>query len=87
LHFHGEKEWLVIHSREVLKKEHFDYLIYGHRHLPVDMALAPSLVGKAGDGVPRYINLGEWVNHFSYAVFDGKELLLKYYDNPTFQNK
>jgi len=25
----------------------------------------------------RYINLGEWINHFTYAVFDGQELLLK----------
>ena len=78
-HFHGEKEWLVIYSREILKKEHFDYLIFGHRHLPVDYALAPSPSGKAGEGVARYINLGEWVNHFSYAVFDGRELTLKYY--------
>lgn len=97
LHFHGEEEWLVIHSREVLKKEHFDFLIFGHRHLPIDMALqTPSLKGEdnsnstlQGGGkqvVPRYINLGEWVNYFSYAVFDGKELLLKYYGNPSLRD-
>jgi UDP-2,3-diacylglucosamine hydrolase len=25
----------------------------------------------------KYINLGDWVHHFSYAVFDGKQIELK----------
>jgi UDP-2,3-diacylglucosamine hydrolase len=67
--FHGEEnEWLVVYSKEILKKEHFDYFIFGHRHLPLDIKLAEN---------SRYINLGEWVNFNSYAVFDGKELLLE----------
>ena len=73
LHFHGDKEWLVIHSKEVLNKEHFDYFIYGHRHLPVDLPL------KKEEPVSRYINLGEWITHFSYAVFDGKDVVLKFF--------
>jgi UDP-2,3-diacylglucosamine hydrolase len=68
--FHGENEWLVIHSNEILKKEHFDYFIFGHRHLPMDIKL---------NGNSRYINTGEWVNYNSYAVFDGNNLELKYY--------
>jgi UDP-2,3-diacylglucosamine hydrolase len=63
-----ENEWLAIYSREVLQKEHFDYFIFGHRHLPLDL--------KVGDN-SRYINLGEWVNYNTYAVFDGNELELK----------
>jgi UDP-2,3-diacylglucosamine hydrolase len=70
LHFHGEKEWLVMHSREILKREHFDYFIFGHRHIPIDMKLNEK---------SRYINLGEWIMHFSYAVFDGNNLELQYY--------
>jgi UDP-2,3-diacylglucosamine hydrolase len=67
--FLGEdKEWLVIHSREILKKEHFDYFIYGHRHLPLDIRLS---------GRSRYVNLGEWVNYDTYAVFDGNDLHLE----------
>ena len=27
----------------------------------------------------RYINLGDWIRYFSYAVFDGNNLELKYY--------
>jgi UDP-2,3-diacylglucosamine hydrolase len=63
-------EWLVAYSKDVLKKEHFDYFIFGHRHLPLDIKLSES---------SRYVNLGEWVNYESYVVFDGKNLELKYY--------
>ncbi len=63
-------EWLVVYSKEVLQKEHFDYFIFGHRHLPLDIQLS---------NTSRYINLGEWVNNNSYAVFDGTNLELKYY--------
>jgi UDP-2,3-diacylglucosamine hydrolase len=63
-----DKEWLMIYSREVLKREHYDYFIFGHRHMPLDKQL---------NGQSRYINLGEWINHFTYAVFDGQELMLK----------
>jgi len=69
--FKGEDgEWLVTYSKDVLKKEHFDYFIFGHRHLPLDIKLSET---------SKYVNLGEWVNHYSYAVFDGKNLELKYY--------
>ena len=65
-----ENEWLAIYCKDVLKKEHYDYFIFGHRHLPMDI--------KVGEN-SRYVNLGEWVNYSSYAVFDGKELHLKEY--------
>jgi UDP-2,3-diacylglucosamine hydrolase len=62
-----EKEWLVIHSKELLKNKHYDYLIFGHRHLPLDITINSS----------RYINLGDWVKYNTYAVFDGENLELK----------
>ena len=69
--FRGEEnEWLVQYAKEVLTKEHFDYFIFGHRHLPLDIAL--------GDK-SRYINTGDWIDYKSYAVFDQGELTLKYY--------
>lgn len=69
--FSGEEnEWLAIYAKEVLQKEHFDYFIFGHRHLPLNIQLNPNSC---------YINLGEWVKHNSYAVFDGESLQLKYY--------
>jgi UDP-2,3-diacylglucosamine hydrolase len=63
-----EKEWLIIYSKEVLQKEHFDYLIFGHRHMPIDYTL-----GNSGS---RYINLGDWIRYNTYAVFDESGLSL-----------
>lgn len=71
-HFLGEdKEWLIIYCREILQQKHFDYFIFGHRHLPIDFLLKED---------SRYINLGDWIRYNSYAVFDGQELTLKYYE-------
>jgi UDP-2,3-diacylglucosamine hydrolase len=66
-----ENEWLIIYSKEVLQKEHVDYFIFGHRHLPIDFTLNEN---------SRYINLGEWINFDSYAVFDGTITTLKYFN-------
>jgi UDP-2,3-diacylglucosamine hydrolase len=63
-----EKEWLIIYSKEVLQKEHFDYFIFGHRHLAIDFSLQNG---------SRYINLGDWIRYCSYAMFDGETLTLK----------
>ncbi|HEY0978713.1 MAG TPA: UDP-2,3-diacylglucosamine diphosphatase [Flavobacteriales bacterium] len=57
-----DQEWLVQYCRERLAKEHFDVMIFGHRHLPIDMEVKPG---------SRYINLGDWITYFTYAVFDG----------------
>ena len=65
-----EKEWLVLYSKEVLQKQHYDYFVFGHRHLPLDIKL---------NDKSRYINLGDWIKYFSYAVFDGNNMELKYY--------
>lgn len=72
-HFLGEEdEWLVVHSKYILKNAHIDYFIYGHRHLPIDLDL------KNGS---RYINLGDWIKYFSFAEWDGKSLQLKYFED------
>ena len=62
-----ENEWLITYSKEVLSKKHYDYLIFGHRHLPIDFPLQNS----------RYINLGDWIRYFTYAEFNGQQLTLK----------
>jgi UDP-2,3-diacylglucosamine hydrolase len=67
-HFLGEdNEWLVIYAKEVLQKEHFDFFIFGHRHLPLDIQVGPQ---------SRYINLGDWIRTFTYAVLDGSNMQL-----------
>lgn len=78
--FLGEdKEWLIIFSKEMLKVKHYDYFIFGHRHLPIDFKLNdPEIIGT---DATRYINLGDWIKYNSYAVFDGKNVELKFYHN------
>lgn len=63
-----EKEWLIQYCKEVLTKEHFDFLIFGHRHLPIDFKLGTS---------SRYVNLGDWIRYYTYAVFDGQQMTLQ----------
>jgi UDP-2,3-diacylglucosamine hydrolase len=67
--FLGEdKEWLVAYSQKKLKEEHFDYFVFGHRHLPLEIELNQN---------SKYINLGDWITHNTYAVFDGTTMNLK----------
>jgi UDP-2,3-diacylglucosamine hydrolase len=66
-----ENEWLITYCKEVLAKKHYDYFVFGHRHLPIDFNVGTN---------SRYINLGDWVRHFTYAVFDGETISLKTFE-------
>lgn len=72
-----ENEWLAIYSKEILEKEHFDYFLFGHRHLPMEIEVGPK---------SKYLNLGDWIDHYTYAVFDGDKLEMKSFkDDPAFE--
>ena len=66
-----DKEFLVRYCYEVLEKEHYDYFIFGHRHMVIEKEL------KDGS---RYINLGEWFTSCSYAKFDGNQVTLERFE-------
>ena len=66
-----EGEWLVQYARRKLESEHFDYFIFGHRHLPLEIQLNEETM---------YFNLGDWVSHFTYGVFDGETFKLKRFE-------
>ncbi|MCC6815521.1 MAG: UDP-2,3-diacylglucosamine diphosphatase [Saprospiraceae bacterium] len=68
-----ENEWLIQYVERKSLMLDIDYYIFGHRHLPIDY--------KLKNQTSRYINLGDWLVHQSYAVFDGQELELKFYRN------
>ena len=65
-----DREWLVQYAKRKLKSEHFDYFVFGHRHLPLEISL---------NDKSTYINLGDWITHYTYGVFDGNTLLLKHW--------
>ncbi len=72
--FLGEdKEWLVQYAKRKLETKHYDYFVFGHRHLPMRINL---------NEASTYVNLGDWINYYTYGVFDGEKLSLeKYKDN------
>lgn len=71
--FLGEdKEWLVQYAKRKLEEKPRDYFVFGHRHLPLEIPL--------GDN-SHYINLGDWIHYYTYAVFDGNSLKLKTFEN------
>lgn len=66
------KEHLTVFCRSKMLQQPFDYFIFGHRHLVLNIDL--------GNGA-RYINLGDWFQKMPYACFDGKDVhLLDYGD-------
>ena len=69
--FLGEdNEWLILYSKRKLENKHYNYLIFGHRHLPMKVT-----VGENAE----YVNLGDWITYFTYGVFDGENLEIKKY--------
>ncbi|MFW5655976.1 MAG: UDP-2,3-diacylglucosamine diphosphatase [Bacteroidota bacterium] len=68
-----DKEYQPRFVIDTLKnQEHFDYFVFGHRHIPMDI----TFLGKT-----RMINLGDWINSFTYGIFDGVGFDLKVYQN------
>ena len=66
----GEKEWLIRYCYRKLEQKKIDFFLFGHRHLPMEFRL---------NETSKYINLGDWITNFTYAVFDGNSLELKKY--------
>lgn len=62
-----EKEWLAQYAKRKHQEKARDYYVFGHRHIPLNIPIEQA----------RYINLGDWISHYTYAVFDGKALELK----------
>lgn len=69
--FKGEDRELLVHyCKEIIKTQHIDYFVFGHRHLPLKIEIQPGTY---------YINTGEWLKEFSFASFDGKTMALNHY--------
>lgn len=63
---------LLTHSKEVLEAHpNLDFLIYGHYHLPIEINLTDQC---------RQVVLGDWLTHFTYAVFDGEDVALRVFE-------
>jgi len=62
-----DQEWLIQYTKRKIETKPYNFLVFGHRHLPLYYPLNDQSV---------YVNLGDWISYFSHAVFDGKEMVL-----------
>ncbi len=66
-----EDEMLYKYASGVVEKgTNVRYFIFGHRHLPLIHQIKPGT---------DLVILGDWLTNFTYAVFDGRELEIKYF--------
>jgi UDP-2,3-diacylglucosamine hydrolase len=65
--FLGNNELIYRYCQELEKEIHHDYYIFGHRHLPMEVQLNEN---------SHYINVGEWINYYTYCEFDGSKVKL-----------
>ncbi len=87
-----ESEWLYAYCQEQEATRHQDYYIFGHRHLPMNVVVNSAKTayqpdqekvtksGQTQGHEARYINLGEWFGHCSYAMYDGQTTHLLYFN-------
>lgn len=66
-----ENEWLVAYAKRKLNEKHIDFFVFGHRHLPMELSVGEN---------STYVNLGDWIHHFTYGVFDGTRFELKKFE-------
>lgn len=68
-----DKEMLYIFSKEKHEENpEINYFVFGHRHIPIQHSF---------NADTELFILGDWIAHFSYAVFDGEKMSLKYFKN------
>ncbi len=63
-----ENEWLVQYCKRKLTEKHYDYFVFGHRHLPLNIQLQENSC---------YINLGDWIQYFTYGCLEQETLTLE----------
>lgn len=66
-----ENEPLVVFSKHYLATHpEINYFLYGHRHIELDLPLSDEC---------RMLILGDWVEKFTFATFDGEKLIMQRY--------
>lgn len=71
INFLGEdKEWLILYAKRKITEKPYNYLVFGHRHLPMVLPISEN---------SKYVNTGDWISYFSFVEYDGKDLTLQYF--------
>lgn len=70
-YYGDDNEYMVVYSREYLRLHpEINAFIYGHRHIELDLAIGDSC---------RVMIIGDWIDKFTYAVYDGVTLSMHNY--------
>lgn len=70
--YKGENnEDLIIFAKKYIEKHNVDFLIFGHRHIVLDLQLKNK---------SRAVILGDFMYHFTYGAFDGENFSLNYFE-------
>jgi len=65
------REEQYLFAKSVAAVEHFDFFVFGHRHIILDTPV---------DENSRLIILGDWIRKFSYGIFDGNNFSIETID-------
>jgi len=68
VYYGDDKEYLMLYAKSLLQTNNINYFVFGHRHLPMQKEISNQT---------QYINLGDWISHFSYLEVSTEGVLLK----------
>jgi UDP-2,3-diacylglucosamine hydrolase len=69
----GEKqEYLVEFAKKHAQDNDIDFYVFGHRHIVLDLLITPK---------QRVAILGDWIQNFSYGMWDGNNFSVEYFLN------
>lgn len=72
-YFGEDKEHLVVFAKKHLNvAPSINFFVFGHRHIMLDLMLSPT---------SRIAILGDWIDYFSYGVFDGNNFSLEIFES------
>ncbi|GHT32095.1 UDP-2,3-diacylglucosamine hydrolase [Bacteroidia bacterium] len=66
--YRGEDKEHLVQFAKAYTGEHIDFFVFGHRHIILNLEL---------HNKSRVAIIGDWMQLFSYAVFDGKTFLVE----------
>jgi len=71
--YNGKENEILYHfCKKMASKKQYDYFVFGHRHLPLEIQI---------NDHAKYFNSGDWITQFTYLKFDsnqGKLFLKKF---------
>lgn len=70
--FYGEdKENLILFAKEYIEHTPIDFFVFGHRHILLNFMIKKTT---------QVLFLGDWIEHYSYGVFDGENFSLENFE-------